>query len=85
MRRQSPSARPHRIRTRCRRALAGWLPLLCAGLGGCADDPAVPEPPADAPGIDFAAAVDTRQVRAGRDIFRFDDFGNWRSGRIRCA
>ncbi|HEX7088483.1 MAG TPA: c-type cytochrome [Longimicrobiales bacterium] len=79
MRRQFPTVRPHRIRTRGRRALAAWLPLLCAaGLGGCGDDPAVPEPSADAPGIDFAAAVDTRLVRAGRDIFRFDDFGNWR-------
>lgn len=62
------------------RARVRRLPvLLCAGLAaGCSDDPAAPAPDGNAMRTAFAASVDGRLARIGREVFRFDDFGNWR-------
>ena len=57
-------------------ALAALMSAL-ALTGGCVEDPErTVEPP-----LTFAASrgpVDTRLITEGRDIFRYDDFGDWR-------
>jgi mono/diheme cytochrome c family protein len=45
---------------------------------GCADAPHTTEPPSSLTAAGAARSVETRQVAAGREIFRFDDFGDWR-------
>ena len=64
---------------RCGRAIA--LAALMSALaltGGCVEDPErAVEPP-----LTFAASrggpADTRLIAEGREIFRYDDFGDWR-------
>lgn len=51
---------------------------LCSAVLACGDNPAAPEARASADRIERAAAVDTRGVLEGREIFRYDDFGDWR-------
>lgn len=54
---------------------AGFLPLVIAlGIVACVDQ----EPVSPGLTLSDARADDTRKVVEGREIFRFDDFGNWR-------
>ncbi|HEX6064399.1 MAG TPA: hypothetical protein VFZ04_09285 [Longimicrobiales bacterium] len=53
-----------------------WMLSLTLGLvvGGCMDDDDLPSEPSFSRGH----SAETPKVLAGRDIFRFDDFGDWR-------
>ncbi|HEX6308292.1 MAG TPA: hypothetical protein VFZ69_08910 [Longimicrobiales bacterium] len=53
-----------------------WTALVCAAvIGGCGmDAPAGMEPLSSTD----AARADTRLIAEGREIFRYDDFGDWR-------
>ncbi len=48
--------------------------MLALGLASCVDQ----EPVSPEPTMSYARADDTRKIREGREIFRFDDFGSWR-------
>jgi mono/diheme cytochrome c family protein len=52
---------------------AGLLALIVPGLAACVEREPV------SPDLTLSdARADTRKVNEGREIFRFDDFGNWR-------
>jgi mono/diheme cytochrome c family protein len=64
-----------RIRSAATWLRAGFLPSVIAlGIVACVDQ----EPVSPDPTPSYARADDTRKIREGREIFRFDDFGNWR-------
>lgn len=56
-------------------ARAAFLSLVIAlGLASCVDQ----EPVSPELTLSDVRAADTRKISEGREIFRFDDFGNWR-------
>jgi cytochrome c553 len=59
-----------------KRPIQFWMWSLALGLvvGGCVDRDGLPSEPSFSRG----QSGQTQKVLAGRDIFRFDDFGNWR-------
>lgn len=57
--------------------------LLGVLVLGCAEDEVDAAKPADSP--PEAPTVDARLAKQGRDIFRFETFGDERFGPIRCS